>query len=113
MAKRNTARVRKVPGAKHIIKQIEQEKADHYLDEALSEQSDKLWDAEAIISTVVDSIEEHFGQEMDRAGSPVPNFPRALEHAVSLMRSAYNEMEMVALRARAVTLKVKAGEAGD
>ena len=98
MAMHNSART--VPAPKPALSD-----PDRYLDKALVEQQEKLFNAEAIIATTMGALEHHIGEMIDAADLKTPNFPRALEEAVRLIRSAYGGMEMVTLRARTVTLK--------
>lgn len=78
---------------------------DRYLDMALNEQNEGLFDAQAIIQACAHGIEENFGEQMDSNQNNVPSYPRALQEASRMIERACGQLEMMALRARAVTLK--------
>ena len=80
---------------------------DKFLDQALDAQAERLFRAEAIIQTVAAAIEERYGDDIDDADGKTPNYCNALEVAADLIRAAYGNLEMPALRAIAVTLEVK------
>lgn len=63
------------------------------LDKALDLQSEKLFAAEAIIKAVSDSIDDRYADDLTKAGTETPNYPRALAEAVKLLRDCYAHME--------------------
>jgi hypothetical protein len=67
------------------------------LDRALGQQKNKLFNAEAAIMAVADAIEQRYGEDIDRADSGTPNYPRVLQLAVELIRDAYSKLEMAEL----------------
>jgi len=79
---------------------------------ALDQQNDRLFNAEAIIQCVASSIEEQLSDLIDQAPyGGIPNYCRALTQAVELIRAAYVNLDMVALRAIAEQIEKAQSEA--
>jgi hypothetical protein len=87
--------------------------SDKYLDSALDQQSQRLFDAEAIIESVAAAIEERFDEEIARVEDGAPNYPRALRQSVALIREPYSRLELAALEPLALKLQQEAERAED
>ena len=58
---------------------------DRYLDRALEEQNEALFNAQAIVLACAHGIEENFGEQMDSSENNCPSYPRALHEAARMI----------------------------
>src|SRR5688500_7046671 len=86
---------------------------DWWLDKALNNQSDVLFNAQAIVAATAAGLERHFGGQMDSIDHPAPNYARALMEAVRMIDRACGNLEMMCLRPIAEGLQKENEEVDD
>lgn len=74
---------------------------------ALYEQQQKLFSADAIIESITEALYTRFGRDWPIG---VPDYPRALQQAASLIKSAYENLELEEIEERAVNTVAPAQE---
>lgn len=72
------------------------------LDAALYQQQTPLFTAEAIVESIAEALRTRFGHDWPEG---IPDYPRALKQAASLIRSAYENLEVMSLEHIAKSLE--------
>lgn len=77
------------------------------MDRALSEQSSKLFTAEALVETVIEALYQRYGRDWQIG---VPDYPRVLRQAARLINDAYCNLEVTTLENNFAAALAKANE---